>query len=147
MGEITVMDLDGYWQMTTAKKRHKHNARKVYADGYTFDSEAEYRHYCYLYHRQLAGEIGMLEVHPTYVLQPAHKHRGRKLAAVTFTPDFRYVEDGHTVVCDVKGQKTTDYNLRVRMFLPTLADNEWFEEVDAGIYHGRRPRKWHGKRR
>jgi Protein of unknown function (DUF1064) len=79
-------------------------------DGYIFDSQPEARRYLYLKSRLQTGEISTLEIHPQFVLIPgAVSHiqgKTKQLPAITFTPDFAYMEDGAQVIEDVKPHKT-----------------------------------------
>ena len=111
--------------------RNKYHARKVEADGFLFDSQAEYLHYLYLRSEQDAGRIMALVVHPTYTLLPKFKTRaGKWEQPITYTPDFQYIEqcdpdDPYTqiTVCeDVKGVATKDYVLRRKLFQYTYPD-------------------------
>ena len=92
------------------KGRHvsKYGNRRIDADGHTFDSRAEYAYYLYLRALEQQGDITDLRVHPRYEVVPAFVHGGRKVRAVTYTPDFTYRDDaGQLVVVDVKGGKAT----------------------------------------
>ena len=84
--------------MSVAKK-HKYNARPTIVDGITFASAKEARRY---------GELKLLEkagkIH-TLVLQPRYK----LVIEETYVADFRYMENGETVVEDVKGFLTSAY--------------------------------------
>lgn len=104
---------------------NKFNARKVEYDGFTFDSQAEYRRYCELKILEAAGEIAFLVVHPEYELLPKFTdNEGVKERAVTYTPDFSYREmrtDGSSiaVVEEVKSEETAkkqDYVIRRKLF-------------------------------
>ena len=99
---------------------NKYNARKVTADGYTFDSQAEHRRYQDLRLMERAGQIECLEVHPRYVLQNAFEAGGKRYRAITMYPDFRYIEAGQTVIEDVKGGKATQtatFRLKLKLFM------------------------------
>lgn len=77
---------------------NKFGAKKVItAEGLKFDSGVEYKHYCELLWREQAGQISNLERQPVFVLT----------AGVRYIADFRYREDGVTVIVDVKGGKAT----------------------------------------
>lgn len=99
----------------------KYNARKISCDGYSFDSQAEYRRYVELKTLERAGEITGLTVHPEYELQPHFRYNGRTERAIKYTPDFEYMSsDGWKVVEDVKGGKATKteaYSIRRRLFI------------------------------
>ena len=90
----------------------KYNARRVKADNYTFDSQAEHRRYCQLKLLERAGEIQGLAVHPKFELLP----KEGKLCAVQYEADFSYTENGALVVEDVKGYETPVFRLKMNMF-------------------------------
>ena len=60
-----------------------------------------------------AGVISNLEEQVKYELIP--KQEGER--AVTYTADFRYVQDGEVVVEDAKGVRTQQYILRRKLML------------------------------
>lgn len=99
--------------MVVAVRRSKFGNVRGQIDGLTFDSQAEGRRYLALRDRQARGEISALTVHPTYRFE----HAGVKIGR--YTPDFSYVENGQTVVEDVKSKptKTEAYGLRKRLML------------------------------
>lgn len=78
-------------------KRNKFNAVAVVFDGIRFDSKAEMKYYGHLRELELLKQISGLEVHPTLELYAGVKYRA----------DFRYIDDGQTVIVDVKGGKAT----------------------------------------
>lgn len=90
-------------------RRSKYNAVKVQADGYTFDSKREYRHYLTLKLRLAAGEISHLEVHPAWELIVKGVLVGK------YTGDFAYRQGRTYIVEDVKGVRTRDYVLRKKL--------------------------------
>lgn len=92
----------------------KYGNIKTIVDGIKFDSKREAAHYGELKLRQRAGEIFELELQPKYPLIV----NGVKVA--TYIADFRYKENGATVVVDVKGMKTPVYNLKKRLMKATL---------------------------
>jgi len=100
------------------KRKNKYNAKKVKADGYTFDSQAEYRRYLELKQLFDAGVIGSLEVHPKYsLLAPFTDSFGVKHPGITYEADFCYYdEDGQFIAEDVKGVKTAVFKLKRQLF-------------------------------
>jgi hypothetical protein len=109
----------------TNSPRNKYGNKRVKADGYTFDSQAEYRRYCELKLLEQAGEIIDLEVHPKFSLTP----RGldlwsrKPIRPRKYEGDFQYQEDGHLVVEDVKGAATQLFKLKwdiVRLRYPHI---------------------------
>ena len=63
------------------------------------------------------GSISKLELQPKYILQEKFVQRGKKHRAITYKADFRYCENGHIIVEDVKGFKTKVYELKKKMLL------------------------------
>lgn len=106
-------------EATETAKPHKYHARKTEIDGIVFDSAAEARRYSELTLLERAGEITDLETQPTFELQPAFKHAGRKVRPILYRADFRYVDvsTGETVVEDVKGIETPEFKLKAKMML------------------------------
>jgi len=104
----------------------KYHARPVEADGYRFDSQAEYRRYCELKLLQSAGEIQGLQVHPKFPLLPADVVQdGTRLRAIVYEGDFSYRETAYgKLVCeDVKGVRTPVFILKANLFRRTWP--EW----------------------
>lgn len=88
------------------KRSGKIPHRKVFYDGYTFDSMVEGERYKELRLLEKAGQIKDLEVHPEYLFVVNEQRIG------TYTADFRYWENGerpdllYRVVEDVKSAFT-----------------------------------------
>ena len=87
----------------------KYRNKKTKVDGIVFDSQKEASRYLDLKMLEVLGEIENLELQPKYefVLN------GQKIC--TYRADFRYIEGEKIVVEDVKGFKTSMYNLKARM--------------------------------
>lgn len=99
--------------------KNKYRAKKITVDGYTFDSMVECKRYGELKLLVKAGKISELDVHPKYTLQYAFKQGNEEHKAITYTPDFRYIQDGKVYVEDVKSKVTAkryDYKLKIKMF-------------------------------
>lgn len=84
-------------------------------DGIKFDSKKEAARYGELKTLEKAGKIRGLELQPTFVLQPSFQDRREGLTktgqpkvvrAISYVADFRYVENGHVIVEDVKSEAT-----------------------------------------
>jgi hypothetical protein len=95
----------------------KYKNRKVKIDNINFDSAAEGERYCQLKIMQQVGMITDLEVHPVYSLQTSFTRDGRKERGINYEGDFRYVENGHVVVEDVKGMRLPVYKIKRLLFL------------------------------
>jgi hypothetical protein len=80
-------------------KKHKYSARPTIVDGIKFASAKEARRYGELKLLQMAGKISQLELQPRYKL----------VIEESYVADFRYLENGKTVIEDVKGFLTAAY--------------------------------------
>jgi len=98
-------------------KRSKYGARKVKADGHTFDSWLEFSRYQVLKELQAAGKIKGLALQRRYELQPAFKKGAKTYRAIEYVADFEYQDaEGNLVVEDTKGFKTETFKLKHKMF-------------------------------
>ncbi|MET4696984.1 DUF1064 domain-containing protein [Endozoicomonas lisbonensis] len=88
------------------QKAGKYNAKPTHVDGHRFASKKEANYYRQLKLRQRAGEVDM------FLMQvPFHIEGGVKYVA-----DFlEFRSDGSVVVIDVKGVKTSMYNLKKKL--------------------------------
>lgn len=92
--------------MTCRSKTHnKYGARKATVDGETFDSLKEAKRYQELRLLEKAGAILNLKRQVPYELLPAQHIGNTKERAVHYVADFVYIQNGETVVEDVKGCK------------------------------------------
>lgn len=90
----------------------KYNAVAVVTDGYRFDSKMEERRYQVLKLMERAGEIDSLIVHPLFVL-----HSVGMQPICKYEADFSYYQGEEKIIEDVKGVKTSIYNLKKKMML------------------------------
>ena len=100
------------------QKGTKYHARKIVVDGMEFASQKEARRWSELKLMQKAGAISDLRRQVKFELIPAQReqdtvgsrggiHRGALIEReVSYWADFVYVENGKTVVEDVKGMKS-----------------------------------------
>lgn len=107
----------------------KYRAKKTILDGITFDSKKEADRYAELKFLLKSGEITDLQMQVEYELIPAQygpdvttprgkTKRGPLLErAVKYKADFVYVENGVTVVEDVKGFRTKEYIIKRKLLL------------------------------
>ncbi len=98
---------------------------KIRVGDLEFDSVAEHDRYLELRVMEKAGVISGLECHPRYEILPRQETpSGRPdFRPVVYTPDFRYVREGRTVVEEVKSEysrQERDYVLRRKLILYTL---------------------------
>lgn len=95
----------------------KYHNRRVKADGYTFDSQAEYRRYQELRLLEQAGDIDSLRVHHRWTVFVAFKDRdGKRHRAVVYEDDFSYREGSRWIVEDVKGVRTAVFRIKEKLF-------------------------------
>jgi len=95
---------------STFRRRNKYGAVKVQADGFTFDSKAEYARYQQLKLLEKAGKIGPITVHPKYDINPW----GKKICVVEL--DFSYHDyERAEVFEDVKGADTALSRLKRKL--------------------------------
>lgn len=97
----------------------KFHAIPTTVDGIRFASRAEATRYSELRLMAAAGAITELRCHPSYTLLPKVRIGGETVRAARYTADFAYVEDGVTVVEDVKSRPTSAtaaYRLRLNLW-------------------------------
>lgn len=113
------------------KARNKYFNKKITVDGIIFASRAEADYYCRLKLLKQAGEIKDFELQPRFEILPAFSKQGKKYKATTYTADFliRHNDDSQEVI-EVKGYKTQDYRLRMKLFNFTHRDIK-FTEIEA----------------
>jgi len=93
---------------------------------YSFDSKAEMAYFNLLTHRLKKFQIEKLKLQPQFQLSESFtiatdktKSGKSRMAAMIYTPDFEYFENGKKIVVEVKGKITTDYRMRLKLFLAT----------------------------
>lgn len=95
------------------------NAKKTQVDGILFDSKAEAKRYCELKWLQQSGEIQKLELQPRFEFIINGTKCGH------YTADFRYIENGQSVVEEVKGREAKDFRLRWRITQAMYPQHEY----------------------
>lgn len=100
-----------YWKR---RRANKFGAVKTTVGAQNFDSKREAIRWLVLQDRERRGEITGLERQVTFVLAPSVKIEGekRRRPALRFKADFRYIENGQTVVDDAKGYSDTAFRIR-----------------------------------
>lgn len=103
---------------------NKYNARKIEIDGYIFPSKREGNRYTELKLLERSGEITDLELQPRFVLLEAFTYNDKKMLPIRYTADFAYNEKGNDkrVIEEVKGKRTRDLTLRMKLFLHRYGD-------------------------
>lgn len=108
---------------------NKYHARKIRADGQTFDSRKEFKRYRELQTLEAAGRITELRRQVTFELIPTQREpdtvgtRGGKRPGKVierpcrYVADFVYRQNGETVVEDCKGVRTPEYTIKRKLML------------------------------
>ncbi len=81
---------------------NKYRNKKVIVDDYIFDSIQESRRYKELELLLKAKKISDLELQPHFLLQDNFKKNGKTYRKIEYIADFKYIENGKTIVEDVK---------------------------------------------
>ena len=95
---------------------NKYHNRKVQIDRYVFDSVKEGKRYRELALLEKAGEISELELQPKFLLQESFRKNGKTFRKIEYIADFKYTENGKTIIEDVKGIKTDVFKLKQKLF-------------------------------
>jgi len=90
----------------------KYRIRKVARGGTVFDSKAESERYLELSLMEKAGVIEALHYHGIRF----HLGVSDKGKAITYIPDFTYIEDGRLIAEEVKGVRVRDWPVRAALF-------------------------------
>lgn len=94
----------------------KYNNKKTQVDMYLFDSAKEAKRYRELVLLERAGEIQNLELQPRFLLQEGFKKNNKTWRKLEYVADFKYIENGKTVVEDVKGFETKEFKIKRKIF-------------------------------
>ncbi len=95
---------------------NKYRNKKVILDKYVFDSIQESRRYKELKLLLKAGKIQNLELQPHFLLQESFRKNGKTYRKIEYIADFQYIENGKTIVEDVKGIQTDVFKLKHKLF-------------------------------
>ncbi len=95
---------------------NKYRNKKVIVDGEEFDSKKEGNRYKELKLLLKAGKISNLELQPRFLLQDGFKKNGRTFRKIEYIADFKYIENGKTIVEDVKGMQTDVFKIKHKIF-------------------------------
>lgn len=105
-----------------------HNTRTM-VDGILFDSKKEADRYLELKMLQKAKVISDLERQPRFTLQEAFVCDGNRYQKLEYVADFKYQENGETIIEDIKGVKTEVYKIKKKLFLKQYGDKYIFRET------------------
>lgn len=103
---------------------NKYRNKKIIVDDYIFDSIQESRRYKELKLLLKAGQIQDLELQPHFLLQESFKKNGKIYRKIEYIADFKYIENGKTIVEDVKGLQTDVFKIKHKLFEKKYPDLE-----------------------
>ena len=97
------------FNVNTSKKAKE----KRTLNGYTFDSDIEYKFYVYLLSQQDEGLVKDIKVQPKFLLQEAYKKYDKNIRKIEYIADFEveYTNE-ETIIYDVKGMVMPDFKLK-----------------------------------
>lgn len=108
-------------QEKNKNSKSKYKNKKVWIDGYVFDSIIEGKRYNQLKLLEKNGVIQSLELQPTFLLHDTLRvlKNGKKetYRKSVYKADFAYTENGLYIVNDTKGMETETYKLKRKEFL------------------------------
>jgi hypothetical protein len=107
-------------QPSTKRQRSKYKNVKTTVNGVEYDSKKEARRARDLDFLQRAGKIAQLERQKPFVLLETLRYGGGTHKVKKYVADFVYVENGKTIVEDVKSEKTRKlpkYRTSIHLFL------------------------------
>jgi len=104
---------------------NKYNAVRTEVDGILFHSKGEARRYGELKMLERAGEISDLELQPEFVLLDGFVRDGKRIQAIKYRADFKYVEDDIVVIEDFKGKETAEFKIKRKLFLNRYPEYEF----------------------
>ena len=102
----------------------KYKNKKTQIDMYIFDSAKEAKRYRELKLLEMVGEISNLELQPRFLLQESFKKNGKTYRKIEYVADFKYIEEGKTIVEDVKGLQTDVFKIKHKLFEKKYPDLE-----------------------
>ena len=102
----------------------KYKNKKTQIDMYVFDSAKEAKRYRELKLLEMVGEISNLELQPRFLLQESFKKNGKTYRKIEYVADFKYIEEGKTIVEDVKGLQTDVFKIKHKLFEKKYPDLE-----------------------
>ena len=115
------------------KAKYNNKKTTIELDGklIKFDSIAESKRAIDLSLLQRAGVISELTFQPDFILQAAFRRKGVTHRQIKYISDFRYIENGKTVIEDVKSDATVTplYQAKKKLFLYRYGEGILFKEV------------------
>lgn len=103
---------------------NKYRNKKVVIDNIEFDSKREANRYKELKLLLKTNKISDLKLQPRFLLQEGFKKNGKTFRKIDYIADFQYIENGKTIVEDVKGMQTDVFKLKHKLFEKKYPDLE-----------------------
>lgn len=95
----------------------KYHSIPTFVDDIPFDSKLESLFYEHLKERLAKGEIKKFTLQPVYELTPAFEKNGKKVRAMSYTPDFLIRHNDDTMeAIEIKGFMTQASEMRIKLF-------------------------------
>lgn len=114
------------------KYKNKKESRIVNKTITWFDSKKEAKRFDELYLLLKAKKIEELVLQPKYLLMDTQRHRNITYPKVTWSGDFKYKQNGKTIVEDVKSDATAKdktYRVKIKWFLSLYGKDIEFREI------------------
>lgn len=97
-------------------RQNKYKNKEIIIDNKKFQSIAEGKRYKELKLLLRAKKISNLELQPHFLLQDRFKKNGKTYRKIEYIADFKYIENGKTIVEDVKGIQTDVFKIKHKLF-------------------------------
>lgn len=119
--------------MIFKETKHKNNKTPRMVNGRIkyFDSKKEAERFDELLYLLRAKKIKELDIQPEFLLMDTQKHNGITYPKVKYISDFQYVQNGKTIVEDVKSDHTAKiaaYRIKIKWFLSIYGKDIIFKE-------------------
>jgi len=114
------------------KYKNKKESRIVNKTITWFDSKKEAKRFDELYLLLKAKKIEELILQPKYLLMDTQRHGNITYPKVTWSGDFKYKQNGKTIVEDVKSDATAKdktYRVKIKWFLSLYGKDIEFREI------------------
>lgn len=112
--------------LSSTNKKSKYGANKCEYEGVKFDSKKEKDRYIELLTLERQKLISNLQRQVPFILQEKFELNGKKIREIKYIADFTYIENGKTVIEDVKSEATKKdkvYQLKKKMFMYKYKNN------------------------
>ena len=100
---------------------------------FSFDSKKEAKRFDELYILLKAKKIENLVIQPEFLLIDTIKHNNITYPKTKYISDFKYTQNGQTIVEDVKSDHTARlpvYRVKIKLFLSIYGKELTFKEIN-----------------